>query len=115
MWLLPSRLRIHRLLLGLETGGGKKIKRKKKERLIYIIKLKHVSLENISRGVRTWEMLFWDICSKTPLATKPREGCGVSVIHDVLGWADFNAGPREMPAEMYLCLEKSQRNPKEKI
>lgn len=63
---------------------GKKIKRKEKERLIYIIKLQHVSLENISSGVRTWEMLFWDICSKTPLATKPWEGCGENVIHDVL-------------------------------
>lgn len=67
MWLLPSTLRIHHLLLGLETGGEKN-KKKEKERLIYIIKLKRVSLENISSGVRTWEMLVWDICSKTPLA-----------------------------------------------
>lgn len=107
MWLLPSSLRIHRLLLGLETGG-EKIKRKKEERLIYIIKLKPVSLENISSGVRTWEMLFWDICSKTPLATKPWEGCGVSVIHDVLGRQILMQG-REKCLQRCVCAWQKVR------
>lgn len=91
----PSSPTIHRLLFRAGnwrggTGG----------RLIYIIKLKHASLENISGGgVRTWEMLIWDICCETPLATKLRKSWG----------AALSVGPREMPREMCLCLAKSQR------
>lgn len=115
MRLLPSSLRIHRLLLGLETGEERKKRGGGGKRLIYIIKLKHVSLENISSGVRTWEMLIWDICSKILLATKPWEDCRVSRVHDIPGWAALNVGPREMPGEMHPRLAKRQRNLKGKM
>ena len=107
----PQALEFTAYFWGWKLGGG----RGEKERLIYIIKLKHVSLENISSGVRTWEMLIWDICSKTPLATKPWEGWGGVSVHDLPGWAALNAGPWEMPREMHLSLAKSQRNPKGKM
>jgi len=87
----------------LRVGGGNN------KRLIYITKLKHVSLENISSGVRTWEMLIWDICSKTPLAAKPWEGCGASGVHKVLGWAAFNVGARERCPERRVCAWQKVR------